>query len=144
MALTGVCSAKEYPYHSGILQQNDTCDISTCIKLPTHIQRPISVKGENQLQEAVRQQPVVAGVAAGNDEWKFYKSGVLGACGTTELDHAVVVVGFGGGNGSDLFWKIQNSWGTAWGDHGFIYMKRGDGGNGTCGVASDGTYPLIA
>ena len=34
---------------------------------------------------------------------------------------------------SGAYWKIQNSWGTGWGDDGFIYLSM-EGGNGTCGV----------
>jgi len=36
-------------------------------------------------------------------------------------------------NSGEKFWKVQNSWGTSWGDDGFIYMSVEDG-NGTCGI----------
>merc|ERR1712045_862070 len=50
-------------------------------------------------------------------------------CGQN-INHAVAVVGYGSENGQD-FWLIKNSWGPAWGEAGFIRMKRG---SGHCGV----------
>ena len=46
------------------------------------------------------------------------------ACDTTELNHAVVVVGWGNLNGID-FWIVRNSWGSDWGVSGYINIKRG-------------------
>ena len=36
--------------------------------------------------------------------------------------------------GNDNYFKVQNSWGTNWGDDGFILMEIRDGGNGVCGM----------
>jgi len=46
------------------------------------------------------------------------------------INHAVTVVGYGSEDGKD-FWLIKNSWGTSWGEDGFIRFKRG---SGHCGV----------
>ena len=45
-------------------------------------------------------------------------------------DHAVVVVGYGTENGVD-YWLIKNSWGTQWGEKGYMRIKRGVG---MCGI----------
>ncbi len=39
-------------------------------------------------------------------------------------DHAVAVVGYGDGD-QGPYWLIKNSWGTRWGDGGYIMMRRG-------------------
>jgi len=38
-------------------------------------------------------------------------------------------------NGNNNYWKIQNSWGTGWGDNGFILLEI-TGGYGVCGMNS--------
>lgn len=38
-------------------------------------------------------------------------------------------------NGYENYWKIQNSWGTGWGDAGFVLIEITDG-TGVCGINS--------
>merc|ERR1719350_433873 len=58
--------------------------------------------------------------------WHYYK-GVFDTC-SGGVNHAVVAVGWGTENGIP-YWLIKNSWGTIWGDDGYIKVKRG-----TCGI----------
>ena len=53
--------------------------------------------------------------------WSSYKSGIFKGCGNTALwalNHAVQIVGF---NKVEGYWIVRNSWGTGWGEDG--YMK---------------------
>jgi len=54
------------------------------------------------------------------------------ACGTN-LDHAVGMVGYGSQNGVE-YWIMRNSWGTVWGDQGYMKVKIVDGTKGICGI----------
>lgn len=54
--------------------------------------------------------------------FQFYHRGVLkpdgliGGCGKNpELNHAVLLVGFGTDGGKD-YWTVKNSWGPKWGE----------------------------
>jgi hypothetical protein len=38
--------------------------------------------------------------------------------------------------------EVKNSWGAAWGDHGFIRLRRGVGESGLCGIAMQASYPV--
>jgi cathepsin B len=45
--------------------------------------------------------------------------------GAAELDHAVVVVGWGTSYDGTPYWKVKNTWADAWGDNGYFYVERG-------------------
>lgn len=57
------------------------------------------------------------------------------------VDHAVLAVGYGKQNGVDYL-ILKNSWGSAWGDNGYIRVKSVDG-LGICGVNSMPMYPVV-
>jgi len=59
-------------------------------------------------------------------------------CGTS-LDHAVTAVGYGTESGKD-YYLVRNSWGTSWGDKGYIKIAAVDG-LGICGIQQVSVYP---
>lgn len=83
-----------------------------------------SFSGCNGLTSQINNSPVSVTVDATN--WSPYRSGVFNNC-AAGINHAVLLVGVVGGA-----WKIKNSWGTGWGEAGFIRLS---GGN-TCGVCA--------
>jgi len=91
---------------------------------------------------AVAQQPVSIAIEADKQVFQLYKSGVLKTLCGTQLDHGVLVVGYGTENGSD-YWKVKNSWGSGWGDEGYIKLLRGKKGAGECGILEEPSYPQV-
>ena len=57
----------------------------------------------------------------------------MSVCGTS-VDHCVQAVGVDTG-ASSPYWLVRNSWGTSWGEKGYIYLAMGDN---TCGIANLG------
>jgi KDEL-tailed cysteine endopeptidase len=66
-------------------------------------------------------------------------------CGT-ELDHGVLVVGYGVDDKTGVdYWKIKNDFGIAFGEQGYARIERGvKQKGGQCGLLLDATYPVLA
>ena len=71
--------------------------------------------------------------------WKQYKSGILTSCGSGAVDHAILVVGYGSEKGTD-YWTLKNSWGTSFGEEGYIRVEKG---KDLCKVASQPTTATV-
>ncbi|CAB9510806.1 Senescence-specific cysteine protease SAG39 [Seminavis robusta] len=72
------------------------------------------------------------GVTTAASRWSFYRGGVYEVKdhqtkGATDVDHAVVLEGYGIDQESQKpFWLVRNSWGASWGEDGYIRLKRVD------------------
>jgi len=134
----GICTEASYPYHA----RKGTCAYSSCtLGIPaggitgvTHVQSGSA----SALQSALNQHPVAIGIQADQSAFQFYSSGILtGTCGTN-LDHSVLAVGY---DTTNAYWKVKNSWGTSWGDRGYVRLSMsGD----KCGILDDASYPNVA
>merc|ERR1712183_783848 len=104
--------------------------------------KDVATDNKEDLMSAVAQQPVSIAIEADKMVFQSYQSGVLsGMCGS-QLDHGVLVVGYGTLDGED-YWKVKNSWGETWGMEGYVLLKRGKEGAGECGILSQPSYPVI-
>jgi C1A family cysteine protease len=98
------------------------------------------------LKEAVSRGPVSIAIEADTTVFQFYSGGVLNSvkCGTN-LDHGVAVVGYGTDSSGQKYWTVRNSWGSGWGEGGYIRIARSDSTNdiGICGIAAQPIYPVV-
>lgn len=97
----------------------------------------------SQLKRALLSGPVAVGIAV-PESLLYYAGGVYNdaACGSkaTDIDHAVLAVGWGVDEVHGEYWIIRNSWSPAWGDNGYIYISTK--GN-LCGVTTMPAYVEI-
>ncbi|CAK5177548.1 unnamed protein product [Aphanomyces euteiches] len=135
----GMCLESAYPYTSGQSDVTGTCQ-TTCEKKALSLGETVQDRGESALMTILNTQPVTVTVESGNPVWRNYEGGLVTQCPGAESDHAVIAVGYGTNSDGDYF-KIKNSWGTWWGDNGYIYLQRGVGGKGMCNLADFIYYP---
>jgi len=139
----GIDSEQGYPYYARELgycyynAQYNTATDTGFVDIPSG--------DENALKQAVATiGPISVAIDATKPSFMSYRSGVYiePTCGNTlaNLDHAVLVVGYGTENGQD-YWLVKNSWDTYWGDQGYIKMARNR--NDQCGIALKASYPLV-
>ena len=105
---------------------------------------------ENALQEALATVgPVSIAIDVTEEKFMLYKDGVFvdPTCnnGKDDLNHGVLVVGYGTDSSNDGeshdYWVVKNSWGTTWGENGYIRMARNK--SNMCGIATAACYPLV-
>ncbi|CAF3301378.1 unnamed protein product [Rotaria sp. Silwood2] len=90
--------------------------------------------------------PIFIGLDADSKLFMFYEKGVLNIdnCPTRpqDMDHALTIVGYGYDEALKTpYWLIKNSWGTKWGENGYLRLIK-DAGN-MCGVASMAYYAKL-
>ncbi|KAK4773015.1 hypothetical protein SAY87_028034 [Trapa incisa] len=137
----GIDTEEDYPY-KGVDGQCDASGVSNNV-VTIDGYEDVPPFDERSLKKAVAHQPVSVAIEAGGKEFQLYESGVFtGECGTA-LDHGVIAVGYGTEHGKD-YWLVRNSWGTGWGETGYIKMERNIIGNffGKCGIAMEASYPV--
>ena len=60
-------------------------------------------------------------VAVNAKQWQFYKSGIFNGCDSTEVNHDTYLIG-----ANSNYWRIKNSFGSKWGEYGYIRLKAGN------------------
>jgi KDEL-tailed cysteine endopeptidase len=133
----GQCSYNSYPYVSGTTKTGGTCQKCTAVAQFSSCS-DVTANDQISLKGAVAQQPVSIAIEADTKYFQLYSSGVLtdaAKCGQN-LDHAVLIVGYGTDNGNK-YWNVKNSWGTSWGENGYVRIGRSESTNdaGVCGIA---------
>jgi KDEL-tailed cysteine endopeptidase len=136
----GQCAASSYPYTA----KDGSCHSCTAV---AHASSCYDVKPNDQLslKAAVAKQPVAVAISADTRYFQSYSSGVLTSSTCyTSLDHGVLTVGYGEENGQK-YWLVKNSWGTSWGDKGYVKIGRSESTNdaGICGIAMDPSFPTV-
>jgi len=121
--------------------RDGTCKYSTTKNTGVKASSYTNVKANdvNSLKAALAKQPVSISVDAEARGWQNYRSGILDSNCGTRLDHAVLMVGWGK-SGSQEYWIVKNSWGTSWGEKGYIRLAI-QSGQGVCGCQMEPLYP---
>jgi len=168
MTAGGLSSEWTYPYTSyyGSDFTCKTSDIAPIAKIAKYVNLPVNEQ-DPILNFIASSGPLAISVDAST--WSAYESGVYNGCNQTnpDLDHAVMLVGYGTDAELGDYWIVRNSWSPQWGESGYIRLHResppicgtdlnpsdGDGCTngpptvavcGTCGILFDAVYPVVS
>jgi cathepsin L len=136
---SGIDTEASYPYTA---EDGPSCQYTVANRGAT-IKSYVNVSqgDENDLQAKVYTGPTSVAIDASQNSFQFYSTGVYvePQCSSTELDHGVLAVGWGVDTKGGPYWIVKNSWGTDWGQSGYIWMARNL--NNQCGIATMASIP---
>jgi len=146
MSWGGVMRETDYPY-TGMDGQckRDSKKTLANIKNYTCITQPNGAGADEGVMASYLAANGPLSVALDADPLMDYSSGIINPwfpdyeCDPTQLDHAVLAVGYGTEDGTP-FWIVKNSWGAAWGENGYFRMYRGEG---LCGINNAVTSAIM-
>ncbi|KAF7850596.1 hypothetical protein BT93_L5233 [Corymbia citriodora subsp. variegata] len=136
----GISSEDTYPY-IGI---DNTCNKQAAsfaaARISGYEDVPVS---EVEILKAVAMQPVSIALDSSSTGFQHYMGGIFeGPCGAN-LNHAVVIVGYGTTPDGVDYWLLRNSWDVTWGEKGYMRILRNSGiPGGLCGLAMEASYPV--
>ena len=139
----GITTETDYGYTSGTTGTAGTCNTAKtgdkAVTITSY--QDVTTYSETALTSAASIQPVSVAIDASGSAFQLYSGGIFtGPCGTS-LDHGVTVVGYNN-SGSTHYWIVKNSWGTSWGESGYIRIKKDiSKTSGLCGIAIEPSYP---
>lgn len=142
----GISYESSYPYEAHedekclIYNRKSSANVTGIIRIPSG--------NEIELQKALAfHGPVIVGMDASSGS--FHHFGYPGTtdiyydpmCSSKDLDHAVLLVGYGTDEYQRDYYIAKNSWGGTWGDRGYFRIARNH--NNHCGIATEAMYPII-
>ncbi|KAI4387583.1 hypothetical protein MLD38_000009 [Melastoma candidum] len=137
----GLDTELDYPYNG----KEGTCNTKAVSAATITGYELVPTADEKALLQAVVNQPISVAIEAKDPTFIHYAGGVYkGPCGT-DLNHAVTLVGYGTADNGTDYWLVKNSWGTQWGENGYMRIQRGvEDPKGLCGIAIYAVYPVLS
>lgn len=117
--VNGIATETDYPYTSG--------SGSTGVCKDDQFKKAYTITGYTDVQpnnrtaliEALKQGPVA--VSSDASPWSFYGGGIFNKCTSYAINHAITLVEVGYDQAlGQYFYTIANSWGTGWGEKGYM------------------------
>lgn len=92
----------------------------------------------DEIQKAILEYGPVAITVGADRSFMAYRSGVYNACHNTQINHMTNIVGW---NNKEQYWIMRNSWGTKWGEAGYMRIKFEDTRGNKCNnIANEAVY----
>lgn len=138
----GITTESSYPYSGTDRSNGNICgaqSVTSAVQISNY--QRVAANDENALLQAVAKQPVAVSLNASN--FKDYHQGIFDGPCSTKHNHAVTLIGYGTTDDGTDYWLVKNSWGTTWGEEGYMKIRRNSGvQGGMCGLAMLPSYPV--
>jgi len=131
----GIETEADYPYTSSA-GTTGTCSYTQSKSVIT-VTGYTAVSGESNMASYVQATGPLS-ICIDASSWNSYTGGIMSTCGK-RVDHCVQAVGVYPAS-TDGYWKVRNSWGTSWGESGYIRLAYGQN---TCAITNDPTYASV-
>jgi hypothetical protein len=142
-AKKGVPREVDYPYTSAEREKGRGVCLREKLKPFARVTEIKQTQANNELslKEAVAMQPVFVGMDG--SKIMDYKGGIMpSSVGCSQVNHAVLAVGYGTDEKGNKYWKFKNSWGDGWGENGYFRLERTDSVN-TTGTLCMTKFPSV-
>lgn len=142
--LGGLELENDYPYK----EAKQTCTLNKSKIVTTVSKFESIVQDENTMAQYVAQYGPI-GSTLYSQPLQDYKGGIMyrdaASCDPKLADHAILVVGYGVETDSHTgqqmpYWLIKNSWGTEWGEDGYLRIYRG---TNVCGINGNPSIAFV-
>jgi cathepsin L len=136
----GIHHEAHYPYEGVVKTCRYNPNGKPTERLTGHVEIPYG--NENALNQALHTSGSIAiALDASPRTFMLYTKGIYNepSCNPQKLSHAVTLCGSGVENGVE-YYMVKNSWGTGWGEGGYIRMIKG---KNMCGIANMASYPVV-
>jgi hypothetical protein len=134
----GLESESAYPYTA----EDGTCQADKSKFVTTLTGWKYACKGNNETEmvnNVAQYGPLSICVDAAS--WQNYQGGIITSdCGNS-LDHCVELVGYATDSSNTQYWIVRNSWGTDWGESGYLRVERN---KNLCGISDEVTIAIIS
>ncbi|KAF4706372.1 hypothetical protein FOZ62_001760 [Perkinsus olseni] len=110
-------------------------------------QAPLGMIGSALSTPSTAHLRALQGLGVGLDGWseafQHYGQGVLDSGCYPATNHAVLTVGYDLG-ATKPYYLVKNSWGTSWGEEGYMKIAIDDSPEGVCGILLAPSFPVKA
>ncbi len=111
-----------YPYSASDAYCKSGCTKYNGVNSWYYISSSSSVPSTTAIKTAIYNYGAVAAAVYVDSYFSRYTSGVFNRNASGNVNHAIMLVGWDDSKGA---WKLKNSWGTGWGESGYMWIKYG-------------------
>jgi hypothetical protein len=141
----GAVNESEFPYMAYNAPCNCPYEHSFRIESWSYIGQNYSVPSVNAIKQAIIDHGPVSVAVTVNSEFQAYNGGIFDVPCMTNINHAVVLVGWDDNQGDSGVWFMRNSWGPWWGEDGYMRIAYGccDIGYGACYIVYNKSSKVV-